>query len=79
LIVITRAHSGDAPSTTYSVESVDATRLRGQTEMLGLSTNSVQYVLNAGHNLHLQVPHALATLIKSCVRAGKTHASLPID
>jgi pimeloyl-ACP methyl ester carboxylesterase len=79
LIVVTRARSGDAPSQSYSVENVDGARLRAQTEMLNLSTNSVQYVVNAGHNLHLEAPHTVATLIKSCVRAARTHARVPIE
>ena len=76
LIVMTRAASGYEAGANYSLEQVDGQRLRAQTELLTLSSNSVQIILRKGHNLHLEAPDAVAWAIDAVATAASRHAPL---
>jgi pimeloyl-ACP methyl ester carboxylesterase len=76
LVVLTRAESGESPRTNYSVEQADGQRLRAQTEQLALSSNSIQFVVRTGHNMHLEAPDAVSTAIRAVVTAARAHRNL---
>lgn len=76
LIILTRAMPGFDPSPNYDVDRVDGQRLRAQTELLSLSSNSLQIVLPMGHNLHLECPDEVAWAIRLVAVAGLEHVSI---
>ena len=73
LIVMTRAFAGYTESPNYSAAEVDGQRLRGQTEQLTLSSNSMQLVLQSGHDVQLDAPGAVASAIATVTQAVRRH------
>ncbi|HEU5451685.1 MAG TPA: alpha/beta hydrolase [Terriglobales bacterium] len=76
LLVITRAESGYDASPNYSLQQVDGQRLRAQTEQLQLSSNSAQWVVPFGHDLHLEAPGIVAAAIHVVVESARRHLPL---
>jgi pimeloyl-ACP methyl ester carboxylesterase len=74
LIVLTRAQGGYDDTPGVPAAQLEQERLSLQKELVRLSNNSTQRILNCGHNMHLEAPAAVASAIRdlvTAVRSGK--------
>lgn len=64
LVVITRGISGSPKD-----GDIEAQRLRSHAELLSLSSNAIQVVVNAGHDLQLEAPDTVVGAVHMVVMA----------
>jgi hypothetical protein len=68
LLVLTRAKASFSASLDVSAEQLEHVRLASQAALLDLSSASTQWLVNAGHNMHLEAPEIVAAGILDTVR-----------
>ncbi len=69
LVVLTRAHGGYGDTLDKPAAEVERVRLDAQRALAALSSAGTQQIIDAGHNLHLEAPEAVAGAIQQVVSA----------
>ena len=67
LIVLTRAKGGYRTNLDRPADELERARLDAQRALAGLSTAGTQRIVDAGHNMHTEVPDVVASAIRDLV------------
>lgn len=73
LIVLTRAQGGYTEDLDVPATQMEQERKDGQAKLVRLSTNSVQTIIESGHNMNLEAPSAVSFAIHRVVISVRTH------
>jgi pimeloyl-ACP methyl ester carboxylesterase len=71
LIVLTRADGGYGKNLDRPEEELERARLDAQRALKDLSSAGTQRVINAGHNMHLEVPAAVVQAIRDVITSAR--------
>jgi pimeloyl-ACP methyl ester carboxylesterase len=76
LIVLTRAEGGYDNALDVPAAQLERERKEGQAQLMQLSTNAKQIILQSGHNMELEAPAEVAAAIRQVVEAVRRHGKL---
>ena len=71
LIVLTRAEGGYGKNLDKPEEELERARLAAQRGLAELSSAGRQRIVNAGHNMHLEVPDVVVQAIRDVIGAAR--------
>jgi pimeloyl-ACP methyl ester carboxylesterase len=71
LVVLTRARGGYPETLDVPAAELERTRLAAQQALAALSSRGSQQIVNAGHNMHLEVPDIVVGAIRRVTDAAK--------
>jgi pimeloyl-ACP methyl ester carboxylesterase len=71
LVVLTRAEGGYGNDQDVPAAQLEKERKEGQAMLVKLSSNSMQAIVNSGHNMELEAPKAVISAIRTVVEAAR--------